>query len=203
MDEQMNSEKTKALVEEYDRHRKKLRRAVLLTLAIVAGAALMVAAALFRTQYPLILTDKGMVHYNYSHILLRDVTNYDYFNNITGHEVKYYIVYRNAGLYYELETDFATYSSHASKENVQPGITNHSVIRETVDKYTFVARNGNTYCYESKTPKIKALFDASYAGGKIYWRFVCYILGAALIFIGGFGFGRAVRKEEKEKNSET
>lgn len=178
------NEKTQQLIEAYDKQRKRTRAIVWRVLLIVAGAALIISAFLFRTQYPLTLKDKGLLHYNYSHILLRDETNYDYFNNVKGHSVRYYIVYRNASLYYEHETNFAVYSAHAAKENAQPGITNHAVIRESLERYTFVARDGKTYCYEEPTGKFKALFDASYAGGKIYVRFLCYFLGTAAMVTG-------------------
>ena len=177
-------DKTKQLIEEYDKQSKRTRAIVLRVLLIVLGAGLIVGAFLFRTQYPLRLQDKGLLHYNYSHILLRDETNYDYFNHVKGHSVRYFIVYRNASIYYEQETNFAVYSAHAAKENAQSGITNHAVIRESVERYTFLARDGRTYCYEQPVSKLKALFDASFAGGRIYVRILCYVLGAAAIAAG-------------------
>ena len=177
-------ESTKALIEAYDKEKRKTIKRVFLICLAVAGAALIVTAFLFRSQYPLTLQNRGQVYYSYSHILLRDETRYDYFNNVKGHEVKYYIVYRNAGLYYEMETNFSTYSAHANQENVQPGVTNHAVIRESVEKYTFTDKYAKTYCYDAPTSVLKALFDASYAGGKIFLRFACYIFGAAFIVLG-------------------
>lgn len=177
-------ERTSQLIKEYDEQRKRTLRKVLLVLLIVLGAALIITAFLFRTQYPLHLENKGQVHYVYSHILLRDESNYNYFNTLKNHEVRYFIVYRNAGMYYEQETDFATYSAHANKENVRKGITNHSVIKESVDKFTFLAKDGKTYCYDNQTSVLKALFDASYAGGKIYLRIFAYAAGAAFIITG-------------------
>ena len=147
---------TAALVEQYEKDKKKTMKLVLFIAMIVLGAALIVTALLFRTQYPFSLEDT----------------------------VKYYIVYRNASIYYEQETDFATYSAHASKENVQPGITNHSVIQTSLERYTFLAKDGRTYCFEQPTGKLKALFTASYAQGKIYLRFAGYAAGIALIAAG-------------------
>lgn len=177
-------EKTRLLVEEYEKGKKRTLVLAAFIALIVLGAALIISAFLFRTQYPLTLQNRGQIHYSYSHILLRDSTKYNYFNTVKAHDVKYYIVYRNAGLYYEQETDFATYSSHASKENAQPGITNHSVIKTSVDKYTFIDKYAKTYCYDEPTSVLKALFDASFAEGRIFLRFACYIFGAAFIVLG-------------------
>ena len=141
-------EQTKALVEQYDRDKKKTLKTVLLIALIVIGAALIITAALFRTQYPLLLEDKGQLHYSYSHILLRDATRYNAFNAVTRHEVKYYIVYRNASIYYEQETNFATYSAHASKENVQPGITSATLtLRGTAEPIVTKSRSANSKCF--------------------------------------------------------
>ena len=191
-------ERTKELVESYEKERRMTLKKVLWLLLAMSGVALIVTGILFRTQYPMRLTDRGQLHYVYSHILLRDQTRYDYFNNVKGHEVKYFIVYRNASLYYEQETNFTTYSAHANKENVQPGITNHSVIRESVEKYTFTDSAGNTYCYDKKTSVIKALFDASFAGGKIYLRFAAEACGAVLALIGLRAFIKLKKKEHYE-----
>lgn len=188
---------TAALVEQYEKDKKKTMKLVLFIAMIVLGAALIVTALLFRTQYPFSLEDKGQLHYTYSHILLRDETKYDYFNNVRGHTVKYYIVYRNASIYYEQETDFATYSAHASKENVQPGITNHSVIQTSLERYTFLAKDGRTYCFEQPTGKLKALFTASYAQGKIYLRFAGYAAGIALIAAGAIFIKKQRKHHEK------
>lgn len=196
-------EQTKALVEQYDKDKKKTLKTVLLIALIVLGAALIITAALFRTQYPLLLEDKGQLHYSYSHILLRDATRYNAFNAVTRHEVKYYIVYRNASIYYEQETNFATYSAHASKENVQPGITNHSVIQTSVERYTYLARDGRTYCYEKPVGKLKVLFDASYAEGWIFARFACYVCGAVLIVLSAVKLKKHISSNPaKEKNDE-
>ena len=189
-------EKTKILIEEYEKGKKRTIKLTLFISLIVLGAALIISALLFRTQYPMKLQNRGLLHYSYSHILLRDETNYDYFNNVKNHGVKYYIVYRNAGLYFEQETDFATYSSHASKENAQPGITNHSVIKESVDKYTFIDKYAKTYCYDEPTSVFKALFDASFSGGKIFLRFAAYIFGTALIILGAV----LIKKKLKHSN---
>lgn len=196
-------EQTKALVEQYDKDKKKTLKTVLLIALIVLGAALIITAALFRTQYPLMIEDKGQLHYSYSHILLRDATRYNAFNAVTRHEVKYYIVYRNASIYYEQETNFATYSAHASKENVQPGITNHSVIQTSVERYTYLARDGRTYCYEKPVGKLKVLFDASYAEGWIFARFACYVSGAVLIVLSAVKLKKHISSNPaKEKADE-
>ncbi|MBQ6380485.1 MAG: hypothetical protein IJJ41_02645 [Clostridia bacterium] len=190
------------LVENYEKERKKTRRRVLFVALIVLGAVLIVTALLFRTQYPFVLEDKGLLQYHYSHVLLRDVTKYDYFNNVKDHRVLYYIVYRNGSLYYEQETNFTTYSAHAKKENVEPGITNHSVIQTTAERYTYLAKDGRTYCFEKPVGKLGALFEASYAEGKIYWRFACYVAGAACIVLGALLLKKSfkgIKNEEKQE----
>ncbi|MBR0413636.1 MAG: hypothetical protein IJI67_01030 [Clostridia bacterium] len=191
-------ENTKQLVETYDKERKRTRRILLSILLLAAGVALIVTAVLFRTQYPFWLENKGLLHYQYSHVLMRDITSYDYFNNEKGHSIHYYIVYRNASIYYEQETSFSVYSAHANKENVSPGITNHAVIQTSVERYTYLARDGRTYCFEKPTGLFAALFEAAYADGKIYLRFAAYAAGAA-----GIGCGIALlRKTLKGKQNE-
>ena len=192
-------ENTRALIETYEKEKRKTLKRVFLICLLAAGAALIVTAFLFRTQYPLTLQNRGQVYYSYSHILLRDETRYDYFNNVKGHEVKYYIVYRNAGLYYEMETNFSTYSAHANQENARPGVTNHALIKESVEKYTFTDKYAKTYCYDAPTSVLKALFDASYAGGKIYLRFAAYLAGLVLGITGITLFIKDIRTKRKEK----
>lgn len=189
-------EKTKELIEQYDKSRQRALRYVLFIGMIVLGAVFIISALLFRTQYPFALEDKGLIHYTYSHILLRDQTQYTPLNTVKNHEVKYYIVYRNASIYYEQETSFSVYSAHANKENVRPGITNHAVIQTSADRYTYLARDGRTYCYEKPVGKLKVLFDASYADGKIYLRFAAYAVGAALIAAGTVLLMKQRKKEK-------
>ena len=195
-------EKTKQLIETYDKERKRTWRIALCILLLVTGAALIITALLFRTQYPFQLENKGKLQFHYSHVLMRDITNYDYFNNEKGHSIHYYIVYRNASIYYEQETSFSVYSAHANKENVSPGITNHAVIQTSVERYTYLARDGRTYCFEKPTGQLAALFEASYAGGKIYLRFVAYAAGALCIGLGSVFLRKTLKgksDEEKQK----
>ncbi|MBE6818160.1 MAG: hypothetical protein E7517_03245 [Ruminococcaceae bacterium] len=190
-------EQTKQLVETYNKEKKRTRRIVLSILLLAAGVAVIVTALLFRTQYPFRLENKGLLHYQYSHVLMRDITNYDYFNNEKGHSIHYYIVYRNASIYYEQETSFSVYSAHANKENVSPGITNHAVIQTAVERYTYLARDGRTYCFEKPTGQLVALFEAAYAGGYIYLRFAGYAAGIALIAAGAILIKKQRKHHEK------
>ena len=172
---------TNTLVEEYDKKRKKTLRYVLCACMIVLGAACIISAFLFRLQYPFSIEDKGALRYTYSHVLMRDKTKYTVFGNIDNREVKYYVVYRNASIYYEQETSFVTYAAHAKKENVEPGITNHAVIQTSVERYTYLAKDGSTYCYETPTSKIKVLYDAAFGDGEFYFRLAGYVSGTVLI----------------------
>ena len=194
-------EKTKLLMEEYDKSKQRALRYVLFIAILSLGAVFIISAFLFRTQYPFALEEKGLLHYSYSHILMRDQTQYSALNTVKKHEIKYYIVYRNASIYYEQETNFATYSAHASKENAQPGITNHSAIQTSTERYTYLARDGRTYCYETPVRKWKVLFDASYADGKIYLRFAAYFVGAALMMTGAVLLHKQ-RRSEKQSTPE-
>ena len=64
-------EQTKALVEQYDKDKKKTLKTVLFIALIVLGAALIITAALFRTQYPLVLEDKSYGNQTRSKVLYR------------------------------------------------------------------------------------------------------------------------------------
>lgn len=192
-------ENTKQLVLEYEKSRKRTLEFAFFIGLIVAGVVLIITAFLFRTQYPFSLENKGKLHFSYSHLLMRDETAYNAFNSVKHHEIKYYIVYRNGSIYYEQETGFSTYSAHARKENVQPGITNHSVIKTSVERYTFLAKDGRTYCYAEPKSMLGALFDASYAGGKIYLRFASYAAGAAMIVFAAIQTKKLKTKETEKQ----
>ena len=195
-------EKTTALIEQYDKEKKRKLKTVLFIALIILGAALIITALLFRTQYPFHLTDKGQIQFHYSHVLLRDTTRFDAFNRESAHKITYYIVYRNASIYYEQETDFTTYAAHANKENVEPGITNHSVIQTKLERYTFLAPDGKAYCYAEKTSALKALFDAAYADGLIYLRFAGYLGGAACTVLGILFLTKHLKKKPSPDNKE-
>ncbi|MBR2591049.1 MAG: hypothetical protein IKE65_09035 [Clostridia bacterium] len=202
MDENKNAlSEEKALIEEYDKHRRKVVRIVLFVCIIVLGATCIISAFLFRTQYPFSVEDKGQIHYTYSHVLMRDKTKYNMFGKIKSRDVKYYVVYRNASIYYEQETTFVTYAAHAKKENVEPGITNHAVIQTAVDRYTYLARDGSTYCYEEHVGKLKVLFDAAFGEGEFYFRLAGYVCGAVLICIGSIFLHKQRKKSKTETES--
>ena len=157
-----------ALAAEYDRQRKKTLKKVFDIVFIVLGLAAVISGILFRTQYPVVLHNEGQIGFKYHHLLMRDITTYNYFNVEKGHALRYYIVYYryNGKLRYEMETNFATYSAHAQKENQRKGITDHSVIQENVKKYAFSDKLGNCYCYDKKTSIVKAWFDAGNCAGR-------------------------------------
>lgn len=171
------------IVKEYDKNKKRNLKRGFFIAFICIGAALIVSAFLFRTQYPMTLKNVGQRNFSYDHILMRDIQHFNALNKYTGHNLRYYIVYRSGEIYYEYETDLVTYSSYANRENVSVGITDHSAIQETVSKYTFLADNGKTYCYNEKTGVLHALFDAGNETGKFYLRAICYAAGAALIVV--------------------
>lgn len=187
-----------ALAAEYDSQRKKTLKKVFDIILIALGAVAIISAMLFRTQYPFILHNEGQIGFSYHHLLLRDVSNFDFLNRQTGHQVRYYIVYyRNNGrLYYEMETNFATYSAHAQKENQKKGITDHSVIQESVKKYAFSDNSGKCYCYDKKTSIIKAWFDVGNSTGKLWQRLLLEGAGCALIIIFSIRLKRNIKRSE-------
>ncbi len=136
-------------------------KTIIASVLMAAGAVLIIVSVLLRTSYPIFFKDKGLTTYSYHHVLLREVQHYNMFKKMTGKDINYYIVYMSSdGLFYEKEVDFEEYSSHAHQENVAEGITDRTAINETEVKYTYLANNGKTYCYDSEQSLIKVYFDA-------------------------------------------
>lgn len=175
------TQEQKQNLEEYEKSRKRnIKRGIFIAL-IVLGAALIVSGILFRTQYPMKLTNEGWKTFRYSHVLQREVQHFDAKNNYKGSEIKYYVCYTSGVLLYEKEVSYATYSSHASKENLVAGITDHTLIDEKLNLYTFSDKDCKAYCYEKETSILKALFDRGNSTGKFYLRAILYVCGAALV----------------------
>ena len=199
----MENDKIKELAEEYDRQRKQTLKIVFDAVLAAIGIIAIISGFLFRTQYPLLLKNQGEIGFNYHHLLLRDVTTYNYFNVEKGHALRYYIVYYrdNGRLRYEMETNFATYSAHAQKENQRVGITDHSVIQETVKKYAFSDKLGNCYCYDKKTSIIKAWFDVGNSTGKLWQRLLLEGSGATLAVVFIIRLKNNIKIKRREENA--
>ena len=199
----MENDKIKELAEEYDRQRKQTLKIVFDAILAAIGIIAIISGFLFRTQYPLLLKNQGEIGFNYHHLLLRDVTTYNYFNVEKGHALRYYIVYYrdNGRLRYEMETNFATYSAHAQKENQRVGITDHSVIQETVKKYAFSDKLGNCYCYDKKTSIIKAWFDVGNSTGKLWQRLLLEGSGAVLAVVFAIRLKKNIEIKRREENA--
>ncbi len=199
----MENNNINELAKEYDRQRKQTLKIVFDAVLAAIGIIALISGILFRTQYPLVLKNQGQIGFKYHHVLLRDITTYNYFNVEKGHVLRYYIVYYtdNGRLRYEMETSFATYSSHAQKENQKKGITDHSVIQETVKKYAFSDKTGNCYCYDKKTSIIKAWFDAGNATGKLWQRLLLEGAGTALAAVFGIRLKKNIKTKRSEENA--
>lgn len=199
----MENDKIKELAKEYDLERRQTAKIVLDIIFVAIGIIAVISGFLFRTQYPLVLKNQGQIGFKYHHLLMRDVTTYNYFNVQKGHTLRYYIVYyRDHGkLRYEMETTFATYSAHAQKENRKKGITDHSVIQESVKKYAFSDKLGNCYCYNEKTSIIKAWFDVGNSTGKLLQRLLLEGAGAALAVVFGIRLKKNIKMKRSENNA--
>lgn len=191
------------LVKEYDRQRKRTLKIVFDAVLAIIGIAAIISGFLFRTQYPLVLKNQGQIGFSYHHLLMRDVTTYNYFNVEKAHSLRYYIVYYrdNGKLRYEMQTSFATYSAHAQKENKKKGITDHSVIQESVRKYAFSDKLGNCYCYDKKTSIIKAWFDAGNVTGKLWQRLLLEGAGVALAVVFGIRLKNNIKIKRSNDNA--
>ena len=198
-----NNNDIQALAKEYDRQRKQTIKLVFDVIFVVLGIIAIISGFLFRTQYPMVLKNQGQIGFSYHHLLLRDTTTYNYFNVEKGHALRYYIVYYrdNGKLRYEMETNFATYSAHAQKENQKVGITDHSVIQETVVKYAFSDKLGNCYCYDKKTSIIKAWFDVGNSTGKLWERLLLEGSGAVLSLVFGIRLKKNIELKRREENA--
>ena len=195
-----HSNDIQSLAKEYDRQRKQTLKIVFDVIFATLGIIAVISGFLFRTQYPMVLKNQGKIGFSYHHLLLRDTTTYNYFNVEKGHALHYYIVYYrdNGKLRYEMETNFATYSAHAQKENQKVGITDHSVIQETVVKYAFSDKNGNCYCYDKKTSIIKAWFDVGNSTGKLWERLLLEGSGAVLAAVFGIRLKNNIKARREE-----
>ena len=68
-----------------------------------------------------------------------------------------------------------------------------------MERYTYLARDGRTYCFEKPTGQLAALFDAAYADGKIYLRFAAYAAGVLCIGFGAVLIKKILKVKQNEE----
>ncbi len=185
-----------------DKKDSKKIKTILSSVLMAIGAVLIIVSVLLRTPYPMLFKDKGLTSFSYHHVLLREVQHYNMFKKMTGKDINYYIVYMSSdGLFYEKEVSQEEYEEHAHQENVAEGITDRTAIHETELKYTYLANNNKTYCYDSAQSLIKVYFDAGREGFVL--RVVLDASGAILIIAGALALKKVRSKKDAVPAAET